>query len=181
MGVWNNCGSRHRKIGREAMAIEILRNDHRPIRAAARPDMIRTPWSRFFVRYLTLLAGGALSVPFALFLGGLAAAQQNPNGQLPVTTAPQPYLFLIRNPLVLRDLRVNARQRDAIQSLNNELDPILWSMRNKGSAYIEKAMNDATETSATQHAKTDSNIPSYATTRNATGMPGAIPCGPAPT
>ena len=86
------------------------------------------------------------ALTLVLLLTGLAAAQQNPNGQLPVTTTPQPYLFLIRDPLVLNDLRVNARQQAAIQSLNDELDPILWSIRNKGTAYTEKTMNDATET-----------------------------------
>ncbi len=80
-----------------------------------------------------------------LFYSG-ATAQQNPSGQLPITTAPQPYLFLIRDPIVLNDLRVNPKQRDAIQALNNDLDPILWSMRNKGAEHTEKAMGKATET-----------------------------------
>jgi len=59
-------------------------------------------------------------------------AQQNPNGQLPIATAAEPYVFLIRDPLVLADLRVTATHRDAIQALNDELDPALWAMRNKG-------------------------------------------------
>lgn len=87
-----------------------------------------------------------LGLACALLLCSPAAAQQNPNGQLPVTTAPQPYLFLIRDPLVLSDLQISNQQRVAIQALNNELDPILWSMRNKGSEHTEKAMKEATAT-----------------------------------
>ncbi len=75
-----------------------------------------------------------------------AFAQQNPNGQLPIATAPQPYLFLVRDPLVLDDLQVSAQQRDAIQALNDELDPLLWSMRNQGAQHTEKTMREATAT-----------------------------------
>lgn len=81
-----------------------------------------------------------------LTLGNFAIGQQNPNGQLPVTTAPQPYLFLIRDPLVFNDLRVSPQQREAIRALNDELDPVLWSMRNKGADFVEKAMSESTAT-----------------------------------
>ena len=81
-----------------------------------------------------------------LLFTGTVLAQQNPNGQLPVSTSSQPYLFLIRDPLVLTDLGVNARQREAIEALNRELDPILWSMRNKGPQHMEEQMREAMAT-----------------------------------
>lgn len=79
-----------------------------------------------------------------------ALAQQNPNGQLPVTTVPQPYLFLIRDPVVLDDLGVTPQQREAIQALNDELDPVLWSMRNKGAEHVEAKMREATDAAKTR-------------------------------
>jgi peroxiredoxin len=90
-------------------------------------------------------ASRLILTPLLLF-ASTVLAQQNPHGQLPVTTSPQPYLFLIRDPLVLADLRVNAQQREAIEALNTELDPVLWSMRNKGAEFTEKAMGEATAT-----------------------------------
>jgi peroxiredoxin len=95
---------------------------------------------------MSLTTRSSLGLACALLFCSGATAQQNPNGKLPITTAPQPYLFLIRDPIVLNDLRVDAKQRNAIQALNNELDPILWSMRNKGTEHTEKAMGKATET-----------------------------------
>ncbi|NLX97630.1 MAG: hypothetical protein GXY83_15790 [Rhodopirellula sp.] len=83
----------------------------------------------------------------ALLLPGHAGlAQQNPDGQLPVTSIEQPYLFLVRDPLVYRDLKLNALQREAVDSLNQELDGPLWSMRNRSAQHIADTVQQATET-----------------------------------
>jgi hypothetical protein len=58
-------------------------------------------------------------------------AQQNPNGQLPIGTTDQPYLFLVRDPVVHRDLKLDERQLRAVRALNDETDAAMWSMRNK--------------------------------------------------
>ncbi|MHB8897136.1 MAG: redoxin domain-containing protein [Thermoguttaceae bacterium] len=71
----------------------------------------------------------------ALFCGPVFA-QQNPDGRLPITTAAEPYVFLIRDPVVLAELGLTAKQRHSIQSLNDELDPALWSMQNQGAAVM---------------------------------------------
>ncbi len=80
----------------------------------------------------------------ALLLGVVlattAAAQSNPNGQLPVTQFPQPYLFLIRDPVVHSDLNVDSKQKEAIRKLSDELDVGLWSMRNKSSDHIQRTV-----------------------------------------
>ncbi len=59
-----------------------------------------------------------LAPVLALLVAGTVCAQQNPNGQLPITTSPQSYLFLIRDPLVLDDLRVSAQQREILAKLS---------------------------------------------------------------
>jgi hypothetical protein len=77
-------------------------------------------------------------------------AQQNPHGQLPVTTLAQPYLFLIRDPLVHDDLGLNAQQRQAVDALNEKLDDALWSMRNKSAEHIEQTVRTSTATAQSQ-------------------------------
>lgn len=73
-------------------------------------------------------------------------AQQNPHGQLPIATAAEPYVFLIRDPLVLADLHVTPKQRDAIQALNDKLDPALWSVQNKGKEALASHMHQSAAT-----------------------------------
>ncbi|MCH5374420.1 MAG: hypothetical protein JJ992_10605 [Planctomycetes bacterium] len=60
-----------------------------------------------------------------------ACAQQNPNGQIPVAGLSDAYLILIRDPLVQDELRLNDRQRQAIQTVTDRLDGTLWTVRNK--------------------------------------------------
>jgi hypothetical protein len=86
----------------------------------------------------------AISPTCVLVLSSVTVAQQNPNGRLPVARVPQPYLFLIRDPVVLDDLGVTPRQREAVQALNDELGPTLWSMRSKGAEHAEAKMREAT-------------------------------------
>ncbi|NUQ62174.1 MAG: hypothetical protein HUU20_06785 [Pirellulales bacterium] len=76
----------------------------------------------------------------------VCAAQQNPDGQLPVTSFREPYLFLIRDPIVHDDLGLNARQRQTVRALNDELDGPLWAMRNQSAERIVETTREATAT-----------------------------------
>lgn len=73
-------------------------------------------------------------------------AQQNPHGQLPVASVARPYLFLIRDPLVHDDLKLNAEQRQIVAALNDELDGPLWSMRNKSAQRMDETRRRVTAT-----------------------------------
>jgi hypothetical protein len=73
-----------------------------------------------------------------------AVAQQNPHGQLPVTSVAQPYLFLIRDPLVHDELGLSAGQRQAIRAFNDQWDGPFWSMRNKSAQHIDETVQTAT-------------------------------------
>lgn len=87
----------------------------------------------------------------ALLLSGhCGLAQQNPDGQLPVTSIERPYLFLIRDPVVHGELKLSARQREAIDALNQELDGPLWSMRNQSAQHIADTVQQATATAKTR-------------------------------
>ncbi len=81
-----------------------------------------------------------------LLLSGVAVAQQNPDGQLPVGSATEPYLFLIRDPLVHEELRLSAEKRRAVALLNDELDGPLWAMRNKPAQEQEETRQEVTAT-----------------------------------
>jgi hypothetical protein len=87
-----------------------------------------------------------LTLTLTLLLSHVAAGQQNPNGHLPVAGVAKPYLFLVRDPLVHDDLRLNAEQRRAIASLNDQLDSDLWSMRNKSAEHVAATVRKATAT-----------------------------------
>ena len=84
-----------------------------------------------------------MKITRALFLvllgvaGGVPAntrAQPNPNGQIIVTSLADPYLVLIRDPVVQAELRLDDQQRQAIGELTDELDGPMWMWRNQGGA-----------------------------------------------
>jgi Spy/CpxP family protein refolding chaperone len=77
-----------------------------------------------------------------LFMGVSAVAQQNPNGQIPVTAIPRPHLFLIRDPIVHKELNLITRQQQALDALNDASDASIWSMRNKPAAEADKMMRE---------------------------------------
>lgn len=87
-----------------------------------------------------------------VLLGATAAisAQQNPHGRLPVTSFAEPYLFLIRDPVVHEELELTDQQRQEIGELNDQLDVQLWSMRNKSAQHIETTIQQATATAKTR-------------------------------
>lgn len=58
-------------------------------------------------------------------------AQQNPNGQLPVATMPEPLVMLVRDELVLSELNVTASQRQQLARLAAACDPYIWKTRNQ--------------------------------------------------
>ena len=58
-------------------------------------------------------------------------AQQNPHGQLPVGRSSEPYLFLLRDPLVHVQLALTTDQKSRLQTINDQLDDSLWPMRNQ--------------------------------------------------
>lgn len=85
---------------------------------------------RYWLRFFTA----------AFLLPSLVWAQQNPNGVIPVHTSNQPYLFLVRDPVVHQTAKLTDAQKQKLTALNNRLDPALWSMRNKGPQQIAKVM-----------------------------------------
>lgn len=75
-----------------------------------------------------------------------AIAQQNPNGHLPITTFPKPYLLLIRDPVVHDDLQLSDRQIREISALNDELDASIMSMRNKSAQHVNQTLDKGAAT-----------------------------------
>jgi hypothetical protein len=74
-------------------------------------------------------------------------SQQNPHGQISLTSLPEPYPFLVRDVLVHDELGLTTRQRQAVKALNDELDGALWSMRNKSPQHITQTLRATTEKS----------------------------------
>jgi len=87
---------------------------------------------------LPMLVGLAVCLP--------AAAQHNPNGQIMVGSLADPYLVLIRDPLVHSELRLNDQQRSAVRALTDELDRSIWPLRNQGGEKAAQAFKDLNST-----------------------------------
>jgi thiol-disulfide isomerase/thioredoxin/cell division protein ZapA (FtsZ GTPase activity inhibitor) len=58
-------------------------------------------------------------------------AQQNPDGQLPLASLGNPLIMLLRDEVVLKDLKVTPEQRDSLASLAQEVDALVWPARNQ--------------------------------------------------
>lgn len=71
-------------------------------------------------------------------------AQQNPNGVLPLHNTDQPYLFLVRDPVVHADLQLSAEQQQQLTAVNDQMDMPMWSMRNKSAQHIAKTVREMT-------------------------------------
>ncbi len=91
-----------------------------------------------------------ISCAAILSLCQTVAAQQNPHGQLPVTSSDRPFLFLIRDPVVFGDLELSDQQLQAVSALNDELDRDLLSMRNKPATQVDETMTRARSTAETR-------------------------------
>lgn len=81
-----------------------------------------------------------LPVVVCCFSHDHVSAQQNPNGVLPLSTVDQPFLFLIRDPVVHRELKLTPQQQKSIDALNDRLDAGMWSRRNKPLEVAEKTV-----------------------------------------
>ncbi|MEX1039717.1 MAG: redoxin domain-containing protein [Pirellulaceae bacterium] len=75
----------------------------------------RLAWS------LTLLVG----------LAAVAQAQQNPHGQLFLGQLDDPRLLLVRDPAVVRDLKLQDRQVEALRPIHDKIDQIIWPARQR--------------------------------------------------
>lgn len=77
--------------------------------------------------------------------GSTILAQQNPNGVIPLHTTNQPFLFLVRDPVVHREANLTEEQLVKLKALNDRVDLDLWSMRNKSAEQMIKIMESATK------------------------------------
>lgn len=73
------------------------------------------------------------------------AAQQNPDGRLPLERMSDPYLLLLRDEEVFRILNVTAEQRESLSRLSDRLDEIFWSKRNLPAEAATASWAEATQ------------------------------------
>ncbi|SFI24705.1 redoxin domain-containing protein [Planctomicrobium piriforme] len=104
-------------------------------------------FNRWYCQFIPMLAVAGM-----VLLGAIspAIAQPNPNGQLPVFELGEPYLLLIRDPVVQRELKLSDEQQQALDAFNETLDGPLLSTRNQPNEQANKA---ATEMIAQSRAK----------------------------
>jgi peroxiredoxin len=76
--------------------------------------------SRCFLIAVSIVCGSSVAI-----------AQSNADGQLPVTQYEEPYLLLIRDPIVHQDLKLTGEQQRAIDAWNDEISAPLMATRNK--------------------------------------------------
>jgi len=74
----------------------------------------------------------------------LLCGQQNPYGQIPVASLPEPYLMLIRDPVVHGELKLDDEQTKAVNALTDELDPRMWRTRNQPPQKAEEEIRKLT-------------------------------------
>ena len=107
------------------------------------------------------VTGELMRKPCLMFCGyaivlwyGTAAlhAQQNPDGQIPLAGVKDAYLFLIRDPLVQRELQMSQQQQQAITGVTDELDVTLWTLRNQPADRAEPGLRDLTAKAEAQMA-----------------------------
>ncbi len=72
-----------------------------------------------------------LALLIVCFVCQSTQAQQNPNGQPPISASSEPYLFLLRDPLVHTELKLTKEQKVRLQTSNDQLDDSLWPMWNQ--------------------------------------------------
>jgi peroxiredoxin len=90
-----------------------------------------------------------LLVCFSTWIIGteLLLAQQNPDGRLPVFQFSEPYLLLIRDPVVQKELTLSASQQQSLDELNAELDGALWTTRNQNAEKSSEIVQKLIQTS----------------------------------
>jgi hypothetical protein len=82
----------------------------------------------------------------AFCLSANVRAQHNPHGQIMVASLADPYLVLLRDPVVQAELRLNGQQRQAIRALTDELDGAIWTLRNQGGEKATQLFQKLTAT-----------------------------------
>jgi hypothetical protein len=87
-----------------------------------------------------------LCVLFVPAIGASAPGQQNPNGQVSVFSLPDPYLVLIRDPLLHRELRLTEEQVRGVTAFNDQQDSRLWTIRNQPADKAAAAFQQLTDT-----------------------------------
>lgn len=73
-----------------------------------------------------------------------AAAQQNPDGRLPIADSAEPLIWVLRDPVVQDEIQVDSAQRAELISLANEIDLLIWPARNQSAETAEQAWSDGT-------------------------------------
>lgn len=81
----------------------------------------------------------ASSLILAMALAAVAQAQQNPQGQLFLGQLDDPRLLLVRDPAVIRDLKLQERQLEALRPIHDEIDQLIWPARQRKSETVAKA------------------------------------------
>ena len=101
-----------------------------------RPYRRKHPW---ITRLLLLVFSGNFTP--ALMVQG----QQNPDGQLPVSTMEDPFLLLLRDPWVESELGLTADQRSRLRTFGDSVDPELWKSRNQPMADQQTTLRRLTQ------------------------------------
>jgi len=83
---------------------------------------------------------GFVLLSLMLFGGTSLWAQSNPNGVVPLHTSDQPYLFLVRDPVVHADLQLSTADLQELNAFNDQIDMEMWSMRNKGPDTVNQTV-----------------------------------------
>lgn len=89
-----------------------------------------------------------LSAATAILLGTLAAWSQETGNSADGSPGPlqNPYLFLISDPVVHRELQLSEQQTSEIRQLTDELHLSLWPLRNQSRAVGEPKLQQLIET-----------------------------------
>jgi peroxiredoxin len=90
------------------------------------------------VPWLLVLCLGLLSAAPRL------AAQQNPDGRLPLGQLSDPTVLLLRDSAAFEELKVTDQQRAELRELADRLDPIFWPTRNFDRERAASSWNEAT-------------------------------------
>lgn len=84
-----------------------------------------------------------LAIGFLIAGSSVLWAQQNSNGVLPLNNVDQPYLYLVRDPAVHKDLNLSAEQMQKLQAVNDSVDAAIWTTNNKQPQKRAKILTDA--------------------------------------
>ncbi|MCA9161987.1 MAG: redoxin domain-containing protein [Planctomycetales bacterium] len=75
---------------------------------------------------------------------GTASAQQNPDGRLPIGGLDNPLVFLLRDEVVLKDLKATTEQRASLAKLSDKIDALILPTRNQSAEKSQTAWETST-------------------------------------